>query len=214
MKSRIRGQSDLYLVMVLTIFSAASGLLISLANNLTKDRIAQVAVEKQKKALAEIISDFDSTSSETILPDPMDPFELIVCKKGETISGVAIKLSSRLLPPTDIQKLSISPDIRQDQAYGDPIKLMVGFTPDRKISGVSVLECRETPGLGTKIGTKQFKSNFVGEGIEAKKWLVRKDGGNVEQITAATISSRAMSATVAKAIDIFKARASALNLSK
>ncbi len=214
MKSRNRGQTDLYLVMILTAFSATSGLLLALVNNLTKDRIAQVAVEKQKKALAEIIPEFDATEAETILPDSTDPFELIVCRKGGTVSGVAVKLSSRLLSPKDLQNLSLPADTRQDQAYGDPIKLMVGFSPDRKISGVSVLQCRETPGLGTKIDTPNYKSNFTGQDIASKKWLVKKDGGDVEQITAATISSRAMTSTVAKAVAIFTARATALNLSK
>lgn len=214
MRTRMRGHSDLYLVMILTLFSAVSGLLIAVANSLTKDRIAQVAIEKQKKALSEIISEFDSTNSETILPDPMDPFELIVCKKEDAVSGIAVKLSSRFLSPQDLQKLSLATDTRQDQAYGDPIRVMVGFTPDRKISGVSILDCRETPGLGTKINTQQYKSNFTGQGIETKQWRVKKDGGDIEQITAATISSRAMTSTVAKAIAIFKARATALNLSK
>ncbi|MBP7636082.1 RnfABCDGE type electron transport complex subunit G [Candidatus Ozemobacteraceae bacterium] len=214
MNTRMRGHSDLYLVMILTLFSAVSGLLLALVNTITKDRIAQVAIETQKKALTEIIPEFDATEVETILPDPMDPFELIICKKAGAITGIAIKLSSRLLSPQDLQKLSIAPDARQDPAYSDPIKLLVGFTPDRKISGVSVIQCRETPGLGTKINTKQYKSNFAGYGIDEKTWLVKKDGGNVEQITAATISSRAMTSTVAKAIAIFKARATALNLSK
>lgn len=209
-----RGTSDLYVLTVLTLFAAISGLLLALVNNLTKDRIAMVAVEKQKKALAEIIPGFDSTESEVILPDPSDPVELVTCKKGGIPVGMAVKVSSRQFSAADLAKLGLSAETRQDQAYGDPIKLMVGFTLDNKISGVSVLECKETPGLGTKISTDQYKSNFTGAGIDAKKWLVKKDGGNIDQITAATISSRAMTSTVAKAIEIFKARAKTLTGSK
>ncbi|HNY12809.1 MAG TPA: RnfABCDGE type electron transport complex subunit G [Candidatus Wallbacteria bacterium] len=213
MMNRIRkGNSDLNLLIVLTLFSAISGLILALVNNVTKDRIAMVAVIKQKKALMEVMPAFDTAEAETILADPMDPFELFVCKKDQKPVGIAVMASSRLLSAEQLKKLAIPENIRQDQSYADPIKLLVGFTIDGKIKGVSILDCKETPGLGTNINTPAFKSNYVDAGIDLKKWSVKKDGGDVEQLTAATISSRATTAIVAKSIAIYKNKVKSLNL--
>ncbi len=213
MMNRIRkGNSDLNLLIILTLFSAISGLILALVNNVTKDRIAMVAVVKQKKALAEVMPAFDTVENETVLADPMDPIELFICKKDQKPVGIAVLASSRLLSAEQLKKMALPENIRQDQAYADPIKLLVGFTIDGKIQGVSILDCKETPGLGTNINTPAFKSNYAGAGIDAKKWLVKKDGGDVEQLTAATISSRATTAVVARAIAIFKNKVKSLNL--
>ena len=71
------------------------------------------------------------------------------------------------------------------------IVLMVGFTPDYKIVSYRKLEAAETPGLGANLTTEGFMKQF--SGMDASSPIaVRKDGGNVEAITSATITSRAV----------------------
>jgi len=87
--------------------------------------------------------------------------------------------------------------------FGGPIRIMVGFAPDGTILGYEVLEQQETPGLGTHM-VDWFKSadkpgsNIIGRQITTKL-KVSKDGGDVDAITAATISSRAFLKAVNRA---------------
>ena len=97
----------------------------------------------------------------------------------------------------------------QADGFGGVIRLMVGFDPEGHILGYEVLEQTETPGLGTHI-VEWFKNeakpaqNIVGRQATGK-FQVSKDNGDVDAITAATISSRAFLAAVNDAYAQFKA---------
>jgi len=97
----------------------------------------------------------------------------------------------------------------QADGFGGVIRLMVGFDPEGRILGYEVLEQQETPGLGTHI-VEWFKNeskpgqNIIGRQADGQ-FRVSKDGGNVDAITAATISSRAFLAAVNDAYAQFKA---------
>ena len=77
--------------------------------------------------------------------------------------------------------------------FGGELKLLVGFDPDGKILGYTLLEHAETPGLGAK-ADKWFQKGEKGDIIgmsPAEPLTVSKDGGQVDAITASTITSRA-----------------------
>jgi electron transport complex protein RnfG len=82
---------------------------------------------------------------------------------------------------------------------------MVGFLPDGTIHGIEVIAHKETPGLGDKMesGKSDFSVQFKGKNPENFKLAVVKDGGNVDAITASTISSRAYCDAVKRAYDAF-----------
>lgn len=88
----------------------------------------------------------------------------------------------------------------QADGFGGVIRLMVGFDPEGHILGYEVLEQQETPGLGTHI-VEWFKNadkpaqNIIGRQANGQM-QVSKDGGDVDAITAATISSRAFLAAI------------------
>jgi electron transport complex protein RnfG len=82
------------------------------------------------------------------------------------------------------------------------VRLMVGFDPKGDIIRISVLEQKETPGLGTKMTDAEFKDQFNGKIPPVK---VKKDGGDIDAITAATISSRAFTDAVNRAYNSLKA---------
>ncbi len=79
--------------------------------------------------------------------------------------------------------------------YAGAVKLMVGFTPDFKVTAYKKLEANETPGLGAKLSTAEFADQFAGKDA-ANGLKVKKDGGEIVPITAATITSRAVCAAV------------------
>ena len=75
--------------------------------------------------------------------------------------------------------------------YGGDITLMVGFKKDRKtVISYKVLAASETPGLGMKLKTPEFAGQFKGKDGSSLK--VKNDGGEIEAITSATITSRAV----------------------
>ena len=89
--------------------------------------------------------------------------------------------------------------------FGGNLTLMVGVTPDGVVYNTSVLAHSETPGLGAKCGTDpKFMDQWRGFDPSIKKLSVTKDGGDVDAITASTITSRAYTQAVSQALDTFK----------
>lgn len=90
--------------------------------------------------------------------------------------------------------------------YSGDIEILLAVFPDGRISGVRVLKHKETPGLGDKIELR--KSNWIlsfnGRKLRddnAPEWRVKKDGGNFDQFTGATITPRAVVGAVRKALE-------------
>lgn len=101
--------------------------------------------------------------------------------KDESQKGIAIHLTTK--------------------GYGGQLKLLVGLDMDGKFTGAKVLESAETPGLGTKIENPEFIAKYVGT---SKSVALTKDGGTVDGIAGATISSRAFTTGANKAFEIFE----------
>ena len=84
--------------------------------------------------------------------------------------------------------------VTTENGFGGPLKVLVGFNTNGDILGYTVLEHQETPGLGAKAGEwfqKDGKGNIIGMNPSNDKFSVSKDGGEVDAITASTITSRA-----------------------
>jgi len=94
--------------------------------------------------------------------------------------------------------------------YSGPIKLLVGINVAGEITGVRVLAHQETPGLGDKIEAQRsdWILGFDGHSLlntMQKAWGVKRDGGEFDQLTGATITPRAMVKAVKKALEYFQA---------
>lgn len=93
--------------------------------------------------------------------------------------------------------------------FGGPLTLMVGVLPDGTVYNTSVLVCNETPGLGAKCTSDDgFMSQWKNLGTD-KVIKVKKDGGDIDAITASTITSRAYALAVSNAVDFVKSLAGA-----
>ena len=87
---------------------------------------------------------------------------------------------------------------RSSEGYGGDIVLMVGFKKDKKtVISYKVLQASETPGLGMKLSTPEFAGRFSGK--DGTMLKVKQDGGSIEAITSATITSRAVCKAIADA---------------
>jgi electron transport complex protein RnfG len=91
------------------------------------------------------------------------------------------------------------------QGYGGPIPIMVGLDLEGAITGIRIASAaeglKETPGLGVKITEPEFRDQFIGKTLG--NVLIKKDGGEIDAITAATISSRAVCNGVKQGIEKF-----------
>lgn len=89
--------------------------------------------------------------------------------------------------------------------FGGPIAIKVGFSADGVIWNTKVLSQAETPGLGAKCVEPLFSAQFRGFDPSEKKLAVKKDGGDIDAITASTITSRAYADGLALAVNVFRA---------
>lgn len=172
------------MTIALFVITAVAGLFMAVVYSVTKEPIAISQKAKINNAIKMVIPDFETISDTLLMPeDGKDSIRIHHLLKGTEKSGIAVETYT-------------------DKAFSGRFTLMVGFTPDGTISNIEVLEHKETPGLGTKMALPAFKDQFKGlkiSDIQGEKLKVKKDGGTVDAITAATISSRAFCDAVNRA---------------
>jgi len=177
------------LLLTLTIVTLVAGLSLGYVYQWTKEPIAQAQMAKQLKAIESVVQGYDNNpvleKYKVVTPDGKDSLEFFPAKRGEELIGMAIKA-------------------RSSKGYSGDIWIMVGFNMTGEIQNIFVVEHKETPGLGSKMTTPGFVNQFLGMNPEQMNLKVKKDGGDVDGITAATISSRAYAEAVQLAFDTFK----------
>ncbi|MGB4204867.1 MAG: RnfABCDGE type electron transport complex subunit G [Bacteroidales bacterium] len=177
------------MLLVLFIITFVAGFALSGVYNITKEPIAKSKLAKKIAALNTVLPEFDTVISlEAALPEEK-PVELSIAIKNHDTVGYAVETYTSL-------------------GFGGNIRAMVGFEPDGTIIDVVHLEHSETPGLGDKIekSKSSWSDQFKGKNPETFKLIVKKDGGDVDAITAATITSRAYSDAITRAYKIVKAQ--------
>jgi electron transport complex protein RnfG len=89
--------------------------------------------------------------------------------------------------------------------FSGNIDIMMGVLPDGSLGGIEILAHAETPGLGDPIAKDQeWKESFRGRTLENTNFKVKKDGGDIDQFTGATISPRAVTGAVKRGLEWFK----------
>jgi electron transport complex protein RnfG len=177
------------MLVALLVIAAVSGGVLGLVYGVTKDAIAEVDQKKNEAAIQAVLPLENVTYKADTMKfnyegvDLTFPCNLAYDANGN-FQGVAVKTS--------------------EGGFGGKIDMMVGFLADGTIKGTSVLSHAETPGLGANM-TGKFKDQFVDKNPNNFKLIVKKDGGDVDAITAATITSRAFSKAVDKAYQAFMA---------
>ena len=162
---------------------------VGLVNETTKEPRQKAVLEKKAASLRAAIPEFDNDPLAEAYEVPLDEGALACYpgKKGGEPVGTAVETLSR-------------------KGYGGNVRILVGFLPDGSIYDSVVLEQKETPGLGDKMGAgkSSFSLQFKGKDPSSFKLRVKKDGGDVDAITAATISSRAYCEALSLAYDNYR----------
>ncbi len=217
-------KSSLYLKMLITLslITFISTALLVGVDRLTYNTIAEVNLKKEITALQEVLPKFDS--------NPMDN-KIKVSVDNDTLILYPVYLQSNLV--------GVAVKTFTKAGFGGRIEIMVGFTAEGTIYNTSVISHKETPGLGDKIDQKKHKFSTVFNGINPKyrnssannkndedfavsgatvgkqegleKITLKKDGGDIDAITASTISSRAFCDAVQRAYLCFMSEKNKFN---
>jgi len=181
------------LIFVLTVICLIAGVMLAWVNGLTAEPIRKAAEAEKMAALKTVLPACDNKPNEEtlLIQDGEQQWTFYIARQGDAFTGAAFESTSA-------------------QGYGGEIRLMVGVTAQGAIHAIEVLSQKETPGLGAKIALPAFKDLFRGLNVASTRWMVKKDGGDVDQITAATISSRAVVDAISRGVKVYQANETAI----
>jgi electron transport complex protein RnfG len=181
-------------IITLTLICIVAAAVLAGVYTITKEPIAISERQEKLKAIKIVLPPFNN--------EPDKEEEKITVKDRETDVEKDIyfypgKNKAGELVGVAIQTVSKT-------GYGGDIALMIGADMKGEIQGLYILNYAETPGLGSKIDEESFKKQFVGKSVSKNKISVIKDGGEIDSITGATISSRAVAYAVEEGLEVFK----------
>lgn len=171
------------MILVLGGISLVASAGVGYVYKITEEPIAIAKAENDRAALKEVLPEFTESRADTLI---LDGLEVVVntATNGGEIVGYAVKTVT-------------------SKGFSGEFSLMVGFTPDGDVRSVKVLEHAETPGLGDKMAVEgnPLSASFEGSNPGEMNLAVKKEGGDVDALTAATITSKAYIDAVARAFN-------------
>jgi electron transport complex protein RnfG len=174
------------LIFVLTVICAVSSALLAAVYSKTKAPIEAALEVRTANAARDVMPAGLAAPEKNVI----EGVTFFVARKEGRLAAVAVEGRSK-------------------SGYGGDVALMVGLGADGKLVNYKIVAANETPGLGTKMSSDTFRKPLLGKAITGA-WKVKKDGGDVDAITAATISSRAALACIRDAIAKYTKAAAAL----
>lgn len=178
----------LKMLATLTIIAVLSAFVLASVYKLTEKPIQEAKDQRELEAISQVVEVFDNNpfAEKMIIttPDKKHRLELFPARKNGSINSFAIKTYS-------------------NSGFGGRMELIAGFYIDGSIKSFKIIEHHETPGLGSKADEPKFKNQFDGFNPGKHKFKVRQDGGDIDGITAATITSRAVIDAIQRAIDAY-----------
>lgn len=177
------------MILSLTGFSVVAGALLGWVNAVTAEPIAQANAKTLSDAIAVVVPGFDNNPAEA--PETIDvngvSYKIYKATKDGKFIGAAVESSSN--------------------GFGGTLTVLVGFDPEGNIIDYSLLSHSETPGLGSKAADwfkKGAKGDITGKNPGNAPLVVSKDGGDIDAITASTITSRAFLLAINNAYAAYK----------
>ena len=181
------------LLITLTLIAATAGLLLSMVESATREPIKEQRRLQMLKALSAVLPEFDNSPDTDLIT-----LENGVDKKGKPLQVVFYRARKAG------ELVGTAFKVVAGDGYSGNIEVMVGLRPDEMVNAIEILTHAETPGLGSKITEPWFKALFQGKSLDNADWRVKKDGGEFDQITGATISPRAIVGAIKKGLLFFR----------
>lgn len=179
--------SFINMLITLVLVTSVAAFSLGFVFKWTEEPIAAAKLAKQLRAIDAVSADYDNepvTEAFELISSTEKIFQVFPARKGDELKTLAI------------QTYSIN-------GYSGRVEIMVGIDPEGIIQNIEVLAHKETPGLGTKIADAKFKDQFIGKMLGTFDFRVTKDGGDVDAISGATISSRAFTEAVLEALETY-----------
>lgn len=174
------------MVIVLTVISVIAGGALAYINEVTQEPIAAINAKNLQDGIKMVV--LGSLDGELNVEEPLEANGYTIYR---TDKGTAVKSATN--------------------GFGGTLEVLVGFDATGNILGYTILKTAETPGLGAKADTwfqKGGKGDIIGKNPGAKELVVSKDGGEIDAITASTITSRAFLNAVNRAYQTYMGNAS------
>jgi Na+-translocating ferredoxin:NAD+ oxidoreductase subunit G len=172
----------------LALICAVSALLLAQVDSLTRGPIAAAEKRARLEAIQEVLPTFDNALDEDAVEITLESGEIrryyIGRLEGE-VTGFAFQAISYL-------------------GYSGEIQIMVGLDVGGKVNGVRITRHAETPGLGAKYAKpKVLDEYYANRDLSGTDWRVQKDGGDLDAVTGATITGRALGWAIEAALQDF-----------
>jgi electron transport complex protein RnfG len=171
------------MVLSLTLVALGASACLGFIYEITKGPIETTALNKKLDAIKLVVPDFNNNPDAEMFRLPTgdgDSLDVYPAKNDSVLIGYAVNTYT-------------------NNGFSGNITMMAGFKTDGTIINITVLTHKETPGLGTKMTEPEFKDQFMNKNPREFSLVVDKDGGPVDAITAATISSRAFCDAIQRA---------------
>ena len=186
------------LVLPFIILTVICAVLLSLTHSLTKEKI----VDNRQKTILEIINDILPESYDNDLLD-----DVMEVREPDYFGSEDVVYVYRLRKDNDPLGVVLTPVIAK--GYNGPVELAIGISSRGILTGVRVLNHRETEKLGD--GIHQNNSHWIlqfthksFDNPPREKWAVKSDGGEFDQLSGATISSRGVLNAVKNTLDYYE----------
>lgn len=187
------------MISALFIISAVAALTLGFVHKITLEPIVQAKEAKLKESLKNVLPEFDNLKNEKIVPE-VKPVKSYFKKQAGADTLFVYKAYK------DGKYVGVAVKSFTNKGFSGRFDIMVGFDAEGNIFNINVLEHKETPGLGDKMekAKNNWSYQFNKKNPAEFKIDVRQNGGDVDAITAATISSNAYCDAVKRAYEIVK----------
>lgn len=185
--------------LTLAVAGAIAAGLLAIVFDASRDRIAAAQRARQVARFAAVLG--DTKHDNDILADQIEVRDADLLGTNDAVPVFRARLDGK---PVAAVIMPYAPG-----GYGGSIRLVVGIAVEGRLLGVRVFSHRETPGLGDEIDERKsdwilaFSGRSLGN-PPAEKWKVRKDGGDFDQFTGATVTPRAVVDAVFRTLTWFE----------
>lgn len=181
------------MVLVLVGVAVVIGAVLAWVNNITEQPIAEKAQQTLAAGIKEVMN-----STDIKVEDP-DTVKMEIQGKESVFTIHNVYTTDGAYLGSAVESTTMG--------FGGDLKVLVGFNAEGTILGYTILQASETPGLGAKADKwfqKDGKGNIIGKSLANGDLKVNKDGGDVDAITASTITSRAFLKAVNQAYSAYQ----------
>lgn len=184
---------------ILGLFGLSGTVLVATTAKLTANTIAQNTLAERLKLLGEV------------MPSERCDNDVVAERQALTPGKINAQAATLYLCRQQGEIVAAAIESTASNGYSGPIRVLSGVLADGKVHGVRILEHKETPGLGDKVELRKsdWVLSFTGQTLtpnNIERWAVKRDGGQFDQFTGATITPRAVTQAVRESLQYFNSQ--------